>query len=478
MHEIVNKIENILKNEFGKKPKKIEPILQSGSNRSYLRVFLDNDTIIATYNTDKLENKSFIYLQKFFSSLGLPVPTILKYFEEECIYFQQDLGDITFYSYLQHLKQNSKFDEIEFWYRKILNDLINFQFSASKGLDFSQCYPVAEFNKQSILWDLNYFKYMFLRLSYASFHEQKLEEDFELLTQKLLSADSHYFVYRDFQSRNIMLFNNKLYYIDFQGGRKGSLFYDVASLLYDAKADLSFDLRERLLNFYFDLLSDKINFDKNEYKNLFNYYVLFRILQALGAYGYRGIYERKEHFIRSIEPALKNIEYLRENTDCFNELTYLGEVLTHQMKNSFLKTYFSNNKSSELLVNILSFTYKDGYPKDETEHGGGFIFDCRALPNPGKVEHLKYYTGEDDIVRTYMEQYYEVKCFLKNVFELVDSSIENYIERGLNYLSVSFGCTGGQHRSVYCAKKLAEHIKQKYRVRVKLTHLNKYNWKT
>ncbi len=476
MQELIKKVESIVSTEFGKKVLKIEPLLQSGSNRIYLRVFFETDTIIATYNPDKSENNAFLYLQKLFSSLNLSVPSVLKYIEDEYIYFQQDLGDTTFYTHLQYLKENNKYDELELWYKQILKDLINFQFCASKGLNFSNCYPVCEFNKQSIFWDLNYFKYMFLRLSYASFHEQKLEEEFERFINILLSADTSYFVYRDFQSRNIMLYNNKLYYIDFQGGRKGSLFYDVASLLYDAKAELSIEIRNRLLNYYFNLLYEKFDFDKKEYNKLFNYYVLFRILQALGAYGYRGIYERKEHFLKSIEPAFINLQYLKENTYCFNELPYLGEVLTSQMNNSFFKTLISKNKNSELLVNIVSFSYKAGYPKDETEHGGGFVFDCRALPNPAKVDHLKYLTGEDEAVKNFMKQSYEVKTFLKSAYELVDSSIEKYIERNFEYLSVAFGCTGGQHRSVYCAKDLEEHIKQKYNIKVKLVHLNKNNW--
>lgn len=477
MQEIIKKIENLALSEFGKKANKIEPIVQSGSNRSYFRVFFDNETIIATYNQDKNENKAFLYLQSFFSFHNLPVPLVLKYSETDSIYFQQDLGDVTFYSYLQQLKINSNENEIERWYQLILKDLISFQFSASLGLDFSKCYPVSEFDRRAIQWDLNYFKYMFLRLSYASFHEQKLEEDFERLTNLILSAESKYFVYRDFQSRNIMLLDNKLYYIDFQGGRKGSLFYDLASVLYDAKAELSPDMRNRLLQYYFGLLSEKAEFDVKTYSEYFNIFVLFRILQALGAYGYRGIYERKEHFIRSIEPAFKNLEYLMNETECFALFPCLKEVLINQKNNPFFQTYFSKKNDSKLVINIKSFSYKQGYPEDESEHGGGFVIDCRSLPNPGKLDNLKFYTGEDEEVKIYLEQYREVKLFLKNVFELVSQSIERYIERDFEYLSVAFGCTGGQHRSVYCAIKLAEYIEQKYRVQIKLTHLNKHNWK-
>ncbi len=457
---------------------RIEKLMLSGSNRKYYRLFTEYNTYIATINKDDCENEAFFYLQSFFFERHLPVPALFFIDRELGVYFQEDLGDITFYSYMQELKKEGKYEVIAQWYQRILDDLLSFQFSSLDGLDFSKCYPISEFNEQAVRWDLNYFKYMFLKLTYADFHEQKLERDFDLLTHSLLSGSSNYFVYRDFQSRNIMLHNNKLYYIDFQGGRKGALFYDVASLLYDAKAELSEPLREQLLDYYLDRLTERVSFDRNSFKEKFYAFVLFRILQALGAYGYRGIYEQKEHFIKSIQPAFHNLTYLFEHTCIKNTFPYLTDVLLRHKNHPFIQQITKNLTSEKLTVHIKSFSYKNGYPPDDTVHGGGYVFDCRALPNPGKDEKLKYFTGQDIEIVNYMEQYTEVRHFLSNVFQLVDRSIDYYMERNFEYLSVAFGCTGGQHRSVFCAEQLAKHIKDKYKITVVLNHLNKDNWIT
>lgn len=480
MENLIELIETAFLQVFGFKADNIIPIQQSGSNRQYYRILHRNGTIIATHNSDISENDTFIYFQQFFSAKKLPVPEVYAYLREEKIYFQQDLGDTTLYELVKAWQQNKiSTDDITLMYYRVLDDLLRFQFSAQEGLDFSKCYPIGEFNEKAIRWDLNYFKYMFLRLSYASFHEEKLEEDFDRLVNDLLTAEAKYFVYRDFQSRNIMLYNDKCYYIDFQGGRKGSFFYDVASLLYDGKAQLTEPIRASLLTYYYHSLLKYVHYDKNDFEQLFYSFVLFRIVQALGAYGYRGIYERKEHFLRSIEPALNNIYYLAEHTHISQSYPYLTQILLNQKENSFLHPYICGYKTSDkLTIYIQSFSYKNGYPVDHSGHGGGFVFDCRALPNPGKVDELKLLTGRDQRVIAYMQQFDEVTRFLQQVYALTDAMIERYIQRNFEYCSVSFGCTGGQHRSVYCAEQLARHVSDKYGIKVELKHLNQQNWQT
>ncbi|MCX7861384.1 MAG: phosphotransferase [Bacteroidales bacterium] len=478
----MNKVQSIIENNFRKHFNKpincIEKLKQSGSNRLYFRIRFDSGTVIATYNNDFQENEAFVYFQQFFYNQHLSVPQLYAYVPDEGIYFQEDLGDITLYEQLNEIKRNE--NDLLIKYGQVLHDLIQFQLSAQKGLDFSKCYPARTFDETTLRWDLNYFKYMFLRLSYASFHEQKLEDDFNKLIYDLLKADDNYFVYRDFQSRNIMLFNGKCYYIDFQGGRKGSIWYDVASLLYDAKAELTFEQREQFFQTYIQLLPKQIFQQlKTSYADEYYSYVLFRILQALGAYGYRGIYEQKEHFLKSIKPALNNLHYLSEQTHLSRSYPYLMKVVLAQQNNDFFNQYYYHKShSNKLVLHINSFSYKNGYPPDNTVHAGGYVFDCRALPNPGKDDKLKYFTGKDNEIKQYMQQYAEVNSFLQNVFKIVDATIERYLERDFEYLSVSFGCTGGQHRSVYCAEQLANHVTEKYNIQVVLTHTNKDNWIT
>lgn len=480
MENLTEIIRTAFQREFGFKADHILPIEQSGSNRQYFRIQHRKGTTIATYNNDINENDAFIYFQQFFSKKRLPVPEVYTYLRDEKIYFQQDLGKTTLYEVVKEWQHGKISSEIlQQLYYTVLDDLLQFQFSALDGLDFSKCYPISEFNEKAIRWDLYYFKYMFLRLSYASFHEQKLEEDFDRLVNDLLKAESKYFVYRDFQSRNIMLYDNKCYYIDFQGGRKGSLFYDVASLLYDGKAALTESIRTSLLAYYYHLLLKYVRYEKDDFEQMFYSFVLFRIVQALGAYGYRGIYERKEHFLKSIEPALNNIRYLAQHTHISHSYPYLTQLLLNQKDNSFLQPYISATKHSDkLTIRIQSFSYKNGYPADDSGHGGGFVFDCRALPNPGKVDELKILTGKDQRVMVYMQQFDEVSRFLQQVYALTDAMIERYIQRDFEYCSVSFGCTGGQHRSVYCAEQLARHVSENYDIKIELRHLNQENWQT
>jgi len=353
-----------------------------------------------------------------------------------------------------------------------LDELLKIQFSGNNNFDYSLCYPRDSFDKQSIAWDLNYFKYYFLKLAHIPFDENLLEKDFKTLTHFLLEADSNFFLYRDFQSRNIMLYENKLYFIDYQGGRKGALQYDVASLLYDAKADIPQTVREELLNYYVEQLQKKLPEQAAEFKKYYYGFVLIRIMQAMGSYGFRGFYERKPHFLQSIPYALKNLKFVLSNTEFPIEIRHLWHVLSQLIHSETLQQY----AKPKLTATINSFSYKNAHPVDSTENGGGFVFDCRCLPNPGRYEQYHSLTGKDDAIIAYLEKENAVKQYFEYVKQLVDMAIKNYMERGFEHLLISFGCTGGKHRSVYFAEKMQKYINQTYMVNTQLKHLMEDYW--
>jgi hypothetical protein len=335
-------------------------------------------------------------------------------------------------------------------------------------VDYSVCYPREAFDKQSMMWDLNYFKYYFLKLAKIPFDEQALEDDFQAFSDYLLSAPSDYFLYRDFQSRNVMLKNGGVHFIDYQGGRRGALQYDLASLLYDGKADIPQEVRSQLFRFYIAELKNYIPVNESEFTSYFNGFVLIRIMQAMGAYGFRGFYEKKEHFLKSIPFAINNLKNLLPELNLPVELPELLNVLQLLTQSETLKEI--GQVKSNLTVRITSFSYKKGIPSDPSGNGGGFVFDCRALNNPGRYAEYKNLTGKDLKVQQFIEQNSEMKLFLKPVKTLVEQTVKNYLERGFSHLSVSFGCTGGQHRSVYAAEKLAAWLRNNFPVNVVLVH--------
>ena len=466
-------IEENLKTLFEKQTKSkmvsISELPSSGSYRQYFRIKSDNKSLLGAYNNDLKENLAFVVFSKHFKSLGLPVPEIYEFDQEKHIYLLEDLGDTTLFSYLSALKQRDESaDEILNVYKKIINFLPQFQVSASSNIDYGVCYPRANFDKQSMLWDLNYFKYYFLKLAKISFDEQKLEDDFQSFSDFLLKTDCNFFLYRDFQSRNIMLKNDQPYFIDYQGGRKGALQYDIASLLYDAKADLSHETRNILFDYYVDILGKYLHVDKKEFTSYYYGYVLIRIMQALGAYGFRGFYEKKEHFLQSIPYALNNLSWLLENTELPLKIPALMNVLHKLTQSEKLRSYAQNENN--LKVVITSFSYKNGLPVDTSGNGGGFVFDCRALHNPGRYDEYKTLTGKDKDVISFFKKEPEMYEFLNTSYRLIDISVENYIKRKFANLMVSFGCTGGQHRSVFCANMLAEHLKKKFDIKIELHH--------
>jgi aminoglycoside/choline kinase family phosphotransferase len=446
-----------------------ELITGSGSNRQYIRLKSENRSLIAVVGESIEENIAFIELTKHFRKQQLPVPELLYVSEDKSQYLLQDLGDLSLFNYIRQGRESGNFSEDE---RKMLaqtmKELARIQFEGAKGLDFSVCCPQPEFDKRTVLWDLNYFKYCFLKPSGVSFLENKLENDFEAMAAVLLQNQTDTFLYRDFQSRNVMLFNDKPYFIDYQGGRKGPIYYDVASFLWQAKANFPKELREELLNIYLSEIKKYTTVNDPYFKEQLKHFVLFRTLQVLGAYGYRGYFERKAHFIESIPFALRNLQdLLHEN---YTEYPYLCKILQEVCRLDEFQRKNSAKNDSSLQIVVYSFSYKKGIPEDVSGNGGGYVFDCRAIHNPGRYDAYKQLTGLDKPVIDFLEKDGEIIPFLENVYALADKHIHRYIARGFTNLLFSFGCTGGQHRSVYSAQHLAEYIARKYNVKVKLIH--------
>jgi aminoglycoside/choline kinase family phosphotransferase len=454
-------------------PEDIIPLPPSGSPRKYFRLKAGDKSAIGAWNPVVEENEAFLYFSGHFRKHGLHVPVVYAIDAGKEAYLIEDIGDTSLFSLADKRDPAGEFPlELIAHYKASLKELVRFQVVAGKDLDFRYCYPHSAFDARSMRWDLNYFKYYFLKL-HVDFHEGKLENDFDSLVDFLSQADANYFMYRDFQSRNILIKDNKPYFIDYQGGRRGPLQYDVASLLFQVKADLPFNLRELLLDEYIAALSEVIDVDEKRFKKYYYGFVLMRLLQVLGAYGYRGIIEKKPHFLASIPFALKNLEWWLEN---FEPGVEMPELLNSLRSLTTLKKYMVPEPGKEpgkLTVTIKSFSYRQGIPADQSINGGGFVFDCRALPNPGREERYRAFNGKDKIIIDYLEDKPEVIEFLNKTEHLVSQSVDNYLSRRFTSLSVNFGCTGGQHRSVYCAETLAGRLRERYReVEVILEHTN------
>jgi len=476
MNEIILKLKKLYKGWSTEEVISVSPIAQSGSCRKYFRITGKEKKAIGVFNPDEKENRAFITFSKHFIKKGLSVPQFYNQELKENIYLIEDLGDTTLFSLIEKEKTNDSLSgKVLDYYKDALTQLIRFQTEGGKGLDYSVCYPREKFDKQSILWDLNYFKYYFLKLVKIPFDEQKLENDFNAFSEFLLSADTKYFLYRDFQSRNILINNDQLYFIDYQGGRKGALQYDVASLLFQAKVNLSARKRDELLAYYLDELSQKSKIKSQIFLKHYYAYVLIRLLQTLGAYGFRGYYENKSHFLLSIPYALKNLQLLLNRNLIPKKLPELNRVLASILKNEELKKLNSIQSDKKLNVTIHSFSYKEGIPKDYSGNGGGFVFDCRSLENPGRYPEYKNSTGLDENVISFLNEKSDVKDFLNSVYAIVDESVRNYVRRDFYSLMINFGCTGGQHRSVYCAENLVKHLRDNFDVLVDVNHtqLNK-----
>ncbi|MCX5797905.1 MAG: phosphotransferase [Elusimicrobia bacterium] len=462
-------LKQLFEKKYGRPPESSAPLKGDGSSRRLYRIQGGDRGVIGAVNSDRLENQAFLAFSRHFRSAGLPVPEIYAEELEKGIYLEEDLGDTNLFQYLSANRVQAVLAPgVLAVYRKVVKALPSIQISAGKTLDYKDCYPRKSFDKQSMMWDLNHFKYYFLQLADVPFHEQALENDFKRFTELLLEADRDYFLYRDFQSRNIMVRESSPWFIDYQGGRKGALQYDIASLLFDAKADLPFALREELLELYLDSACELAPIDRAKFLKLYPAFVYIRIMQAMGAYGLRGFYERKTHFLQSIPYAIRNLEYLLRSTELPVKLPALMGVFRSMVGSSTLRQYGS--ASLRLIVRIQSFSYRGGVPTDEKGHGGGFVFDCRALPNPGKHSQYAKLNGRDAEVIAFLEKETEVGRFLEHACALIGQSVENYRSRNFTDLMVAFGCTGGQHRSVYCAEALARHLREKYDAQVELRH--------
>lgn len=440
----------------------IKPLVGAGSNRKYYRIYHENNTYIGVIGESVAENEAFIYLSEHLLGKGKRVPKVLAVSEDRLAYIQTDLGDISLFDLL--MDGSSSTDELM---QKVVEDLVKIEVEGVKGIDPSRFFSIQQMDKRSILWDLNYFKYSFLKCTSVPFDELLLEDCFENMADYLCSLDNNFLLYRDFQSRNMMVNNDNPYYIDFQGARLGPLGYDIVSFLYQAKANFGDEVRQKYLKHYFETLRS-YGVDTVEVESSITTFVLFRTLQVLGAYGFRGFFEKKVHFLQSIAPALKNLKAVVSQEFPF-DCSYLVDICNNLSEQAC--KYEMELPADKLTVSVASFSYKKGIPDDFSGNGGGFVFDCRAIHNPGREEALRQLTGMDSLVIEHLDANSEMQEFLDDSLNLVDKAVAKYVSRSFNHLMVSFGCTGGQHRSVYSAERCAKFIKEKYpEVRVVLTH--------
>ncbi len=453
-------LEQLFENHFKTPATEVKPLQGQlgGSGRAIVRLTGGGHRTIGIVYPVREENVAFLEFSRHFRRKGLPVPEIYAEDLSRGAYLEEDLGDTTLFEFLAaHRRSENIGPQVLEAYRRTVAVLPRFQVEAGQDLNYKVCYPRASFDRQSIAWDLNYFKYYFLRLAGVPFNEQALEADFGRLTKFLLGAPHEYFLYRDFQSRNVMLRDGQPFFLDYQGGRRGALQYDIASLLFDGKADLPPALRQDLLDYYLQCLAKYVDITRDAFMEHYYDYVYLRKLQALGAYGFRGFYERKAHFLQSVPYALKNIQWLAENVKLPIALPSLLEALSTLTKSEKLQALAA--PVSGLTVRVFSFSFHREAPRDESGNGGGFVFDARSLPNPGREERFRALTGKDGAVQQYLEAQESVRQFLANAKALVDESVSAYQKRGFANLMVSFGCTGGQHRSVYLAEQLAAHLR-------------------
>ncbi len=499
----MQKLLELYKQWAGAEPARVEKLSVAGSNRDYYRLAAtDGSTVVGVIGTSRDENHAFIYLTNHFAKRRLPVPAVLAVSDDELRYLQTDLGSVSLFDAIAGGRAAGgryTVKEKELLIRTI-RELPNFQVRGARDLDFCNCYPQPEFDEDSVLFDLNYFKYCFLKATDLDFHELKLEANFRLFAKDLTSEPCDSFLYRDFQARNVMLDDSgNPYFIDYQGGRKGPYYYDLASFLWQASAKYSHKLRRELVAEYYQSLKNYVEVPSvRHFVNRLSLFVLFRTLQVLGAYGFRGYFERKKHFIDSIPPAIQNLRELLE-LDCFpypymvdmlRRLTELpqfarieqpalsradgyrtaGSNVYEAHPQDGPATFSKYDGKGPLVVRVFSFSFRNGIPEDESGNGGGYVFDCRSTHNPGRYEPYKKLTGLDEPVIRFLEDDGEILAFLDSVYKLADAHVDRYIQRGFTDLMFSFGCTGGQHRSVYSAQHLAEHIHGKFGIEVRICH--------
>ena len=498
---ITEELQKLYQSYTGVPAENITELPSSGSNRRYFRL-TGTQTLIGVYGTSVDENEAFFYMAEHFRKNGLPVPEVHIVSEDKMYYLQEDLGDTLLFHVIEKGRATSVFSEEEKeLLRKTIRLLPAIQFAGADGFDFSRCYPQSEFNQRSILWDLNYFKYCFLKTTGLDFNEVKLEEAFSEMAKDLVGdPDKHAFQYRDFQARNVMLDRDgQPRFIDFQGGRRGPVEYDVASFLWQASAHYAPELRHELMAVYLDAARLYTDVDEGRFRERMRLFVLFRTLQVLGAYGFRGYFERKKHFLDSIAPAIRNLREWLSEGEC--PYPYLYDVLSRMVELPAFRTEVSARPDEPcgkdtgmeraadvlradigpasvsrydgrgpLVVRVFSFSYKKGIPEDTSGNGGGYVFDCRSTHNPGRYEPYKALTGLDEPVIRFLEEDGEILTFLDSVYKLADAHVARYLRRGFTDLMFAFGCTGGRHRSVYSAQHLAEHLHAKFGIEVRICH--------
>ena len=465
-------------------PAKVEVLPGAGSNRVYFRLAASGGSgVVGVVGTSRDENEAFIYLSGHFAECGLPVPRVCAVSPDRLCYLQTDLGSRSLFDALAGGRgRGGDYSEAEKeLLRRTMEALPAIQVAGARGLDFSRCYPQAEMDRTSVFFDLNYFKYCFLKATGLDFHELKLEEDFRRMATDLLAECGHTFLYRDFQARNVMLdAEGRPWFIDFQGGRRGPLEYDVASFLWQASARYPGMLREELVEAYLAALRQYVEVDEAHFRRRLKLFVLFRILQVLGAYGFRGYFERKRHFLDSIAPAIRNLRAVLADGGCpypylYDVLGRLTELPRFTMQENAegkdgMPSRSAYDGRGSLVVRVFSFSYRKGVPADESGNGGGYVFDCRGIHNPGRYEPYKQLTGRDEPVVRFLEEDGEILTFMEHVYALADAHVARYLQRGFTDLMFAFGCTGGQHRSVYAAQHLAEHLHERFGIEVRLCH--------
>lgn len=478
----ISLLNSLYRGLYGQPPAETVPLAGAGSNRRYyLLTGNDGHKIIGTIGETRRENEAFISLSRHFRGKGIDfVPEVLSVSADGMAYLQTYAGDVALYDLISGGRTTGEFSPEEtVLLKEAIRILPAIQFRGAENLDFSVCYPQASMDERMIRWDLNYFKYCFLKPSGIQFDEIALQDDFDLLEKELLRGmdNCHTFIHRDFQSRNVMANKNRnLSVIDFQGGRRGPVAYDVASFIWQAKANIPATLKKHLVETYLGAAGQYEGFNPGEFIHQLPFCVLFRVLQTLGAYGFLGWVEKKPHFLASIEAGIRNLRDLMSGGDIITGNASVGlkfptlSALASLLADRYLRPTTMNGKEEGLTVSVGSFSYKKGLPTDDSGNGGGFVFDCRATHNPGRYEPYKKLTGMDAPVISFLEEDGEILTFLDNCYRLVDASVERYLQRGFTHLSVQFGCTGGQHRSVYSAESMARHLNEKYGVRVKLCH--------
>lgn len=468
--DVQNFIINLTRS-IGETPTEIKAIAESGSSRKYYRVFTEKGSLIGTYSDNVEENEAFLSFTQHFLKLHFPVPHVLGVSDDKTCYLQSDFGDDNLFTHVQRALLFKGYDApLISSYKKALWHLVRFQILGHQGLDYGKAYPSERFDRQAIIEDLNYFRYYFLKPhAEIVFNETRLLADFEAMANHLSQAPSDFFMYRDFQSRNIMIQGEEVCFIDYQGGRKGPLQYDPISLLYQVKAQMPDTIRQELLDYYKSELANFIDLNAIHFDDYYPGFVYLRLMQVLGAYGFRGLIQKKSHFLESIPYALKEMERWHQ-AHPLGQYSELDFVLS-QLKGLQEKYDVGTANTGKLTVTINSFSFKKGYPNDFSGNGGGFVFDCRALPNPGREERFKSMTGRDWEVKEFLMEKPQVTVFLDYVKGIVAQSVDNYLERHFSNLMVSFGCTGGQHRSVFFAQTLYEWLKERYpQIHLKLNH--------